>query len=193
MLHAFVFTAVSVNVRRWFEIGLADGVMEHGARVELRTLEPQPHRGTESAAQRIVIDGAFWRADLFDRLDRPQGQFSAAHYHPAFDGVEPSDRHWSEELTADPWGWLSAQLQDITELAVRANIDPAVVAADADDVRRFVPQIVSAAQGFGPERPLTRDDDFALTRDVVPTVRLMVHNMDDAELLDREHVRPWLE
>ena len=92
MLHTFVYSRVAVLVRHWFEIGLDDGVLEHGARLELRRLEPQPHRGTESAAQRIVIDRPVWRADLFDRLDRPAGSFSAAHFHPRFDGDEPCDR-----------------------------------------------------------------------------------------------------
>lgn len=100
MLIAFSFTRVAAIVRRWFEI-TPDAVMEHGSRVELRLLDPQPHRGSDSAAQQTVIDDAFWRADLFNRLDRPSNSFSAAPYHPHFNGVEPSDRVWSTELTAD--------------------------------------------------------------------------------------------
>src|SRR4051812_36759695 len=41
MLQAFLFSRVAVVVRHWFEIGLNDGVMEHGARLELRLLEPE--------------------------------------------------------------------------------------------------------------------------------------------------------
>ena len=86
VLCSFVYSRVAVLVRHWFEIGLTNGVLEHGARLELRLLEPQTHRGTESAAQRFVIDRPVWRADLFDRLDRPAGTFSAAHFHPRFNG-----------------------------------------------------------------------------------------------------------
>jgi hypothetical protein len=55
-------------IRHWFEINLDDASMEHGARIELRELPVQPHRGTESAAQLVTLDRPLWRADLFDRL-----------------------------------------------------------------------------------------------------------------------------
>ena len=103
------FTRVAVTVRRWFEMG-ASADMEHGVRIELALLAPQEHRGTESAAQRTVVDQPFWRADIFGRLDRPDAPYGAAHYHPRFDGVEPCDREWSAELTADPFAWLADRL-----------------------------------------------------------------------------------
>jgi hypothetical protein len=78
VLQAFLFD-VAVLVRHWFEIDLADSHLEHGARVELRLLVEQPHRGTESASQQYVIDQRAWRADLFDRLDATAGGFDAAH------------------------------------------------------------------------------------------------------------------
>src|SRR4029453_10238353 len=53
VLYSFVYSRVAVLVRHWFEIGLSDGVLEHGARLELRLLDPQPHRGTEAAAARV--------------------------------------------------------------------------------------------------------------------------------------------
>ena len=56
MQHAFVFNEVAVLVRHWFEIDLNDSHMEHGARVEIRLLAPHPGRGSESAAQVIVVD-----------------------------------------------------------------------------------------------------------------------------------------
>src|SRR6476469_4579765 len=101
VLFSFVHSRVAVLVRHWFEIGLTDGVLEHGARLELRLLETQDHGGNESAAQ------------LFVRLDRPACTFSAAHFHPRFDGDEPSDRVFKPEITADPWAWATAQLSDL--------------------------------------------------------------------------------
>jgi hypothetical protein len=192
VLVVYGFTRVAVVVRRWFEIS-PEAVTEHGARVELRLLTPQEHRGSESAAQRTVVDGAFWRADLFDRLDRPAGAFSAAHVHPFFDGDEPSDRHWSDELTADPWGWLAAQLDDVGARLGGAGLDPALAADDADDVRAAVPAIVATARTFGPEHRMSRDEDFRLTRDAAERVRRMVALIPEGVAVDREYLRPWLE
>ena len=157
MLTSFVYSRVAVLVRHWFEIGLTDGVLEHGARLELRLLEPQNHRGTESAAQRFVIDRPVWRADLFDRLDRPAGTFSAAHFHPRFDDTEPSDRVFREELTADPWAWATDQLSDLDAVAAAAGLAPDAVGDDARDVREQAAVIVGAARSARARRvPLAR-------------------------------------
>ncbi|HSK59315.1 MAG TPA: hypothetical protein VK935_09710 [Actinomycetospora sp.] len=188
----YAFTRVAVMVRRWFEIS-PEAVMEHGARVELRLLTPQEHRGSESAAQPIVVDTAFWRADLFNRLDRPADAFSAAHVHPFFDGDEPSDRVWVPSLTADPWGWLAAQLSDVGARLEGAGLDPGLAADDADEVRAAVPQIVATARGFSPEDRMSRDEDFRLTRDAAERVRRMVALIADPALVDHEYLGPWLE
>ncbi|BBF99634.1 MULTISPECIES: hypothetical protein [Pseudonocardia] len=191
MIITFAFTRLAVDVRRWFEVA-PDATMEHGARVELRLLDPQQHRGTESASQRTVVDTTFWRADLFDRLDRP-GEWAAAHYHPSFDGVEPSDRAWSPELTADPWGWLSDQLHHIEDRLRDAGLDPGIVRYDADDLRSVVPRIVACARQYGPENVMTRDEEFRLTRDAAERVRRMITLVPPTTPLDREYLRPWIE
>ncbi|MDD7938961.1 hypothetical protein PHK61_11105 [Actinomycetospora lutea] len=192
MLVVYGFTRVAVVVRRWFEIS-PQAVMEHGARVELRLLTPQEHRGSESAAQRTVIDEAFWRADLFNRLDRPADAFSAAHFHPFFDGDEPSERVWSPSLTADPWGWLAAQLDDVGARLEGAGLDPALAADDAEEIRAAVPAIVATARTFGPEDPMSRDEDFRLTKDAAERVRRMIALIPDGVEVDREYLRPWIE
>ena len=193
MLYSFVHSRVAVVVRHWFEIGLTDGVLEHGARLELRLLEPQAHRGTESAAQRFVIDRPVWRADLFDRLDREAGTFSAAHFHPRFHGNEPSDRVFREELTADPWAWAAAQLSDLKAVADAAGLSPDAVADDARDVREQAALIVDTARALAPTRCRSRDQCFRLTRDVADTVRIMVDNLAEPGLLDPAAVRLWLD
>src|SRR6266702_2129785 len=101
--HILALSHSAVIVRHWFEIDLGDAAREHGARIELRELAPQPHRGSESAAQLIAADRPLWRADLFDRLTDAPGTFGVAHYHPGFSGNEPSSRAWDPELTADRW------------------------------------------------------------------------------------------
>ena len=193
MLFSFVHTRVAVLVRHWFEIGLTDGVLEHGARLELRLLEPQAHRGTESAAQRFVIDRPVWRADLFDRLDRPAGTFSAAHFHPRFDGDEPSDRVFREELTADPWAWAVGRLSDLKAVADAAGLPPDAVADDVGDVREQAALIVDTARTLAPTECRSRDQCFRMTRDVAETVRIMVDNLVSPTLLDRAAVRLWLD
>jgi hypothetical protein len=168
-------------------------VLEHGARLELRMLEPQAHRGTESAAQRFVIDRPVWRADLFDRLDRPAGTFSAAHFHPRFNGNEPSDRVFLKELTADPWVWAAAQLSDLEAVADAAGLPADAVADDARDVRGQVALIVDTARTLAPTECRSRDQCFRMTRDVAGAVRIMVDSLADLALLDPASVRLWLD
>ncbi len=193
MLRAFLFTHVAVLVRHWFEIGLADGVMEHGVRLELRMLESGPHRGSESAAQRLVIDRPVWRADLFDRLDQPAGSFSAAHYHPTFEGNEPSARVFAAEVNADPWGWAMRQLSDVGALCEANLIPTEVVRVDVDAVGRQASQIVEYAQSIAPTACTSVDQCYRWTSDIAETVQLMVKNMDDPSVLDSEYAAPWLD
>jgi hypothetical protein len=58
--HVIALSGAAIIVRHWFEIDLNDASMEHGARIELRELVPQPRRGTESAAQLITADRPLW-------------------------------------------------------------------------------------------------------------------------------------
>ena len=43
MQHILALSRHAVIVRHWFEIDLEDASMEHGVRIELRELAPQPH------------------------------------------------------------------------------------------------------------------------------------------------------
>src|SRR5215204_181355 len=101
MQQAFVFEKVAVLVRTWHE---PMEPPERGARVEVRLLADEPRRGSRSAAQRVVIDQPVFRADLFE-------------------GVEPCDRHWRDEIRADPAGWLEAQLGDLRRLLEESGVD----------------------------------------------------------------------
>lgn len=188
----FIYRRVAVLVRHWFEIGLTDGALEHGARLEVRMLEPEPHRGSESAAQRFVIDRPVWRADLFDRLDRPAGTFSAAHFHPHFTGNEPCERVWQPEVKADPWAWAAAQLSDLAALCEAGGIPRSEVEDDVDDVRAQAGLIVDAARSLAPSACTSAEQCHRWTSDAAGAVRLMVENMDDVSLLDREYTALWL-
>jgi hypothetical protein len=146
MRHAFVFDKVAVLVGPWHE--RADPA-ERGARVEVRLLDDEPRRGSVSAAQRVVIDRPLFRADLFDQVDEPPGNLLSAHFHPWFEGVEPCDRTWPEEIRRDPLGWLESELVELRRLAERAGV-PAADAAGLDDdaakLKEAVPEILRAVE-----------------------------------------------
>ena len=144
MLRAFVFESVAVLVFPWSEP--ADPP-EQGTRVEVRLLAPEARRGSFSAAQRFVIDHPVFRADLFDRVDAPAGNLLAAHFHPNFEGVEPCDRVWPDEIRHDAAGWLAGELSDLEHLLARAGVDvtdATVVERDARALRDAIPVVVAA-------------------------------------------------
>jgi hypothetical protein len=179
----------AVLIRHWFEIDLDDASLEHGARIELRELVPQPRRGSESAAQLITADRPLWRADLFDRLtDRP-GSFGVAHYHPQFSGNEPGDRVWDPALTADPWRWLHEQVASGGTSAGGSPwpLDP----ADAAELSGLATAVVDLARQFSPERCGSAAQCFALTRDARESVQLMIEYLRRPDLLDLARTAPW--
>jgi hypothetical protein len=188
--HILALSRSAVIIRHWFEIDLDDASMEHGARIEIRDLPPQPHRGSESAAQVTVVDRPLWRADLFDRLTDPPGSFGVAHYHPRFTGNEPSGRHWDAALTAGPWTWLGDQIASLGTAAGGAAwpLDP----DDAAELPSLAGAVVETARQFGPDRCQSAAECFHLTRDVRDAVRLMVATMSTPERLDRDRAALWL-
>ena len=187
--HILALSHSAVIVRHWFEIDLEDASMEHGVRVELRELAPQPHRGSESAAQEIMADRPLWRADLFDRRTDAPGSFGVAHYHPEFSGNEPSSRNWDPELTADPWRWLHDQVAGLGAGPARPawQLDP----GDAAELSGLADAIVTLARGLGPDRCHSAAECFALTRDARESVQLMIEYLRRPDLLDVERVAPW--
>jgi hypothetical protein len=189
VLQMFAFSNCAVIVRHWFEITLSDASMEHGARIEVRDRPRHPHRGSESAAQLITVDRPLWRADLFDKLAGPPGNYSAAHYHPHFAGDEPFSRNWDQALTADPWSWLGEQL---ASLGAAAGDEPwPLHPADAADLCRYADQVVAAARGFAPELCRSAEQCYQLTQDARDTVQIMIKYLERPDLLDREWVSPW--
>jgi len=190
MQHILALSHSAVIVRHWFEIDLGDASMEHGVRIELRELSPQPHRGSESAAQVITADRPLWRADLFDRLTDAPGSFGVAHYHPEFSGNEPSSRAWDPELSADPWRWLHDQIAGLGVGPGREawQLDP----RDAGELSGLADAIVALARELGPDRCHSAAECFALTRDARESVQLMIGYLRRPDLLDVDWVSPWM-
>ena len=190
MQHILALSRSAVIIRHWFEIDLDDASMEHGARIEIRELARHPHRGSESASQLTTVDRPLWRADLFDRLADPPGGFSAAHFHPQFNGNEPSARCWDAALTADPWTWLGDQVGSLGAAAGGAGwpIDP----GDAAELPGLASDVVATARPFGPAECRSAAQCYQLTRDVQSAVQLMIATLRAPENLDRDRAAPWL-
>ena len=179
----------AVITRHWFEIDLDDASMEHGARIELRELAPRPHRGSESAAQLVTADRPLWRADLFDRLTDAPGSFGVAHFHPRFDGNEPSPRSWDPELTASPWQWLGEQIRQLGAGQDRDAwpLEP----TDGEELTGLADVIVAQAQQFAPDRCRSAAECYERTRDAQEAVQLMMEYLRRPDLLDLDWVAPW--
>jgi hypothetical protein len=141
-----VFEKVAVLVFPWRE---PMDPPEQGARVEVRLLADEPRRGSSAAAQRIVIDQPVFRADLFDQVGPPPGNLRSAHFHPTFDGAEPSDRHWPHAIKQDPTGWLATELGDLPRLGERSGVDGADASSldtDAAALRDALPDVIAAVE-----------------------------------------------
>lgn len=189
MQQILALSRCAVITRHWFEIDLDDSSMEHGARIELRELVPQHHRGSESAAQVVTADRPLWRADLFDRItDRP-GSYGVAHFHPGFSGSEPCPRAWDAVLTARPWDWLRDQVAS-TGAASGHGAWP-LDSEDATELSGLADVVVEMARRFAPERCGSVAGCFALTRDVRESVQLMLASLRRPDLLDEDRAALW--
>ncbi|GAA2794974.1 hypothetical protein [Saccharopolyspora taberi] len=150
MLHGYIFDRVSVLLRDMhFENTRQanDEGPEKGVRVELRLREPQDWRGSEFAAQRVVLDQPVWRADIFVAVGSPPDSFDRTHYHSRFEGLEPVSREWSDELTQQPFEWLRDELGDLTGVLERAGVaDDGISEADGAELRRAAPEIAARAR-----------------------------------------------
>ena len=146
MRQVFVFEKVAVIVGPWNEPAEPP---ERGARVEVRLLADEPARGSQFAAERVVIDTPVFRADLFDQVNAPPGNLRSAHFHPYFDGIEPCDRHWRPVIKQDPIRWLEGELGDLRALLARGRVDVAQapwVDDDAAALREAIPIVTAAVE-----------------------------------------------
>ena len=189
MQQILALSRCAVITRHWFEIDLDDSSMEHGARIELRELVPQHHRGSESAAQVVTADRPLWRADLFDRISDRPGSYGVAHFHPGFSGNEPWPRAWDTALTARPWDWLGDQVASAGAAAGHGAWP--LDSEDATELSGLADVVVAMARPFAPERCGSAAGCFALTRDVRESVQLMLAYLRRPDLLDEDRAALW--
>jgi hypothetical protein len=140
----------------------------------------------------IVADQPVWRADLFDRVDGVRGGFEAAHFHPHFLGVEPSERHWEDAVKTAPWDWLHACLTDVADIAAVAGVRLRNPGTDSEQIRADAQEIVAAAQRRDATQCASKQQCHAWTQDVTHAVDLMIGSLARPDLLDQDRVSPWL-
>jgi predicted HD phosphohydrolase len=139
----FFFAGIGITAQHWRE--RADDGDETGVRVEIQRLT-QDSGPMEFAAVQLLLHDPVWRADLFSFSAEPPGNFARAHYHPSFDGREPTDRHWDPELTRDPVTWLTGQLAHLDDLLAAAGRPELAGIADCGRVAAAAPAIGAAVR-----------------------------------------------
>jgi hypothetical protein len=122
---------------------------ERGVRLEVRMLQPGDLKGSIYSARPIEVAAPVWRADLLETADGTPGSLNRAHHHPGMKGWEPGRRVFDPALTADPVGWVGAQLADLEGLLSEAGIQvDATLAADAASLRSMVPEVQRAVSAM---------------------------------------------
>jgi hypothetical protein len=178
MLQAFVFNEVAIVVRHWYEVCKEDE--EHGARIEVVRRVGRPHHGSPSSSQVIELDNRLiWRADLFDLIGEEPGNMKRAHHHIRFknDGSAPLRREWDDDLREDPFGWTETRLSDLNALAAASGAELVEIEADAEDIRRNLPAIMSAVRNCAPERCVSIEHCRQQTRDTNEIVQMKVNRV----------------
>jgi hypothetical protein len=150
MLYAFGFDRIGVVASDIYFVdphpGPGQEGAEQGVRLELRVFERRDLHGSIYSAQPIAVERPIWRVDLLESVANP-GSLDRAHHHPRFQGWEPGNRVFVEELSADPVPWLAKRLHDFESVLDDAGIARSDVGPDdVEDVRRCAPDIVDAVQ-----------------------------------------------
>ena len=151
MLYAFGFERVGVVVGDLYFVDFKPAPghegAEHGVRLELRALGRGELKGSVYSAQPIEVGQPIWRADLLESVDGRPGSFDRTHHHPRFTDWNPGRRVFVPGLSADPLGWLGAQLADLGALLATAGL-PAGTAGpdDARDLGAAAPEIVDVTR-----------------------------------------------
>lgn len=171
MRYCFLLDDLAILVRHWYEVGPADE--EHGTRIELRILTRPAHTGSESAAQPVTLDMPLWRADIFDLIGEPPGNLSRAHYHPTFEGREPSGREWDQALQKDWAGWLRAQMTDLPAVLAAAGAHEHA-AKEREVTASHIDQLLTAAASQLGVNCDAGKQCLAATRDTGTAVAMML-------------------
>ncbi|WP_145739388.1 hypothetical protein [Saccharopolyspora dendranthemae] len=136
------------------------GVRERGVRLELRGLSESAEAGSIYSSRAAWLSRGICRFDLLESAPRAADRI---HWHPEMSDGEPGDRVFDAELSADPIGWMTRALGDLTPLLRRAGLEPeehagdvAAMAAAAEEIAEAAAKILAAAREPWPE--VARDE-----------------------------------
>ncbi|HEX6476874.1 MAG TPA: hypothetical protein VF005_06335 [Acidimicrobiales bacterium] len=151
MLYVFGFESIGVVVSDLYFVdpdpSPGQEGAEHGVRLEVRMLDRGELRGSIYSAQPIAVGRPIWRGDLLESVAGTPGSHDRTHHHPRFTGWEPDHRHFVEELSDDPIGWVATYLGDLDRLLVEAGVSPTEVdPRDATSLRDTVPEIMESVR-----------------------------------------------
>jgi hypothetical protein len=151
MLQAFAFERVGIVVGDLYFLDPhprpGQEGPEHGVRLELRVFDRGELKGSIYSATPIEVGQPIWRVDLLESVDGKPGSFDRTHHHPKFSGWDPGPRVFLRELSADPFGWLAAQLADLPSVLERAGgLQDLAGHSDAQNLRDMAPTIVSVSE-----------------------------------------------
>jgi len=153
VLHVFGFERIGVAVGDLYFVDPRPGPgqegAERGVRLEVRWMDSSPVEGSIYASRPILLEQPIWRADLLESVSGGPGTWDRTHHHPKMRGWEPDTRQFDDAMTADPLGFVAAQLSDLEGLMRRAGMDPADVPdRDLVELRASVPEILETTRAL---------------------------------------------
>jgi hypothetical protein len=121
MLYLYGFEEVGLVVSEVFFVDpypAVDGQEgpEAGVRVEIRRLEREPLKASIYSATPMAVGTPLLRFDLLESFPDGLGSQDRVHWHPTFDGWDPSWRAFDPELSARPLEWLRKNLAELGRL-----------------------------------------------------------------------------
>lgn len=117
---------------------------ENGCRIEIQLVHEEAP--SLAAAKITTLREPVWRADIFSTRTSI-GSWDRAHYHPTFEGQEPSGRVYAQEdVRKDPVGWARDWLSNLPELLTEGGHPEALAKIRLDELRSALPAMTAAVE-----------------------------------------------
>jgi hypothetical protein len=115
---------------------------ENGCRIEIQLVHEE--MSSLAAAKVTTLEEPVWRADIFSTRTSI-GSWDRAHFHPRFEGQEPSGRAYAqEEIRKDPVEWARERLSNLPALLTEGGHPEVLDHIDLVDVESALPAMVAA-------------------------------------------------
>lgn len=117
---------------------------ENGCRIEIQLVHEK--MSSLAAAKVTTLGEPVWRADIFSTKTAP-GTWDRAHFHPRFEGQEPSGRAYAQdEIRKNPVGWARERLADLPSLLREGGHPEMLERIDLAEVALALPAMVAAVE-----------------------------------------------